>query len=73
MTGIVLACGAVLAVAVLGYWSWVVGVGETEALQRRIVLDDREIAAENRLNRWDLRVRRSRGAIGWSARASPGG
>ena len=60
MTGIVLACGAVLAVAVLGYWSWVVGVGETEALQRRIVLDDREIAAENRLNRWDLRVRRSR-------------
>jgi tight adherence protein B len=64
VSGILAALAGVLLLAVLGYGSWLIGVGETEALQRRTQLDGLDVVPENRLDRWDRRVRRTR----WGAR-----
>jgi len=59
MTSIILLCLAVLTAAVLGYFNWLKGVAEREALQQRTVLDVVEAGSSrwsNRLNLWLART-----------------
>jgi tight adherence protein B len=64
VTGILLACLAVLVTAVLGYSWWVLGVNQRDALEQRTTLDEVEAGSARWINRLDVRLRRS-GAGRW--------
>ncbi|GAB3242067.1 type II secretion system F family protein [Kineosporia babensis] len=49
----------VLAIAVLGYWQWVLGTNERETLAQRTALDVVERSSARWINRFDVRLRRT--------------
>jgi tight adherence protein B len=57
MSSILLGSLAVLLAALLGYFNWVVGTAERDALQRRTILDVVEARSARWSNRLDMRLR----------------